>query len=79
MSGKLELDWKEDSRSIGILEETDDVHKYKPLIMLNFELMGYISGESHPYRGYKMMIKAYGGNDFIITVTEREIQRYYSR
>ena len=79
MSGKLELDWKEDSRYIGILEETDDVHKYKPLIMLNFELMGYISGESHPYRGYKMMIKTYGGNDFIITVTEREIQRYYSR
>ena len=78
MSGKIELDWKEDARSIGIMEETDDVQKYKPLIMLNFELMGYISGESHPYRGYKMMIKTHGGSDFIITITEREIQRYSS-
>ena len=77
MAGKLELSWKEDPRSIGILvKETDDDIKYKPLIMLNFEFFGYISGESHPYRGYQVLIKTAGGNDFIITISEREIQRY---
>ena len=42
MSGKIELDWKEDARSIGISEENDNGQKYKPLIMLNFELLGYL-------------------------------------
>ena len=41
MAGKLELAWREDARSIDILEDIDDVHKYKPLIMLNFELLVY--------------------------------------
>ena len=76
MAGKLELNWKEDARSIGILVEENDELKYKPLIMLNFEFLGYISGESHPYRGYQVLIKTAGGNDFIITITEKEIQRY---
>ena len=40
MSGKVELSWKEDARSIGILEEVDDVIKYRPLIMFNFQLLG---------------------------------------
>jgi hypothetical protein len=40
MSGKLELSWKEDSRSIGILEEVEDETKYRPLIMLNFLFIG---------------------------------------
>jgi hypothetical protein len=76
MGSKIELVWKEDDRTIGIMEDNDEIVRYKPLIMLNFELLGYISGENHPYRGYQMMIKTHGGNDFIITITEREIQRY---
>ena len=76
MGSKIELVWKEDDRTIGLMEETDEMARYKPLIMLNFELLGYISGENHPYRGYQMMIKTHGGNDFIITITEREIQRF---
>ena len=40
MSGKLELSWTEDARSIGILEEVDDVVKYRPLIMFNFQFLG---------------------------------------
>ena len=35
----------------------------------------YISGESHPYRGYQVLIKTAAGNDHIVTISEREIQR----
>lgn len=41
MTGKIELVWKEDLRSIGILEENEEGFKYKPLIMLNFKFLGY--------------------------------------
>ena len=79
MSGRLELTWNEDPRSIGILvEEGEDDIKYKPLIMLNFKIQGYISGESHPYRGYQVCVKTAGGNDFLITVSEKEMQRLLS-
>ena len=40
MSANLELTWKEESRSIGILEEIDDEFKYRALIMLNFSFVG---------------------------------------
>lgn len=74
MSAKLELVWTEDNRSIGILEESDDDTSYKPLIMLNFKFHGYISGESNPYRGYQVLIQTARGSDFMITITERELQ-----
>lgn len=38
-------------------------------------ILSYISGESNPYRGYQVLIQTAGGSDFIITITEREIQR----
>ena len=77
MSGKIELVWDEDPRSIGILAQNEEgSSKYKPLIMLNFVLIGYISCGDNPYRGYQILVKTYGGNEFTITVTEREIQRY---
>lgn len=74
---KIELVWNEDPRSIGILEETEDGSdtNFKPLIMFNFVLLGYISCGDHPYRGYQLMVKTHGGNEFRIVVTEREIQR----
>ena len=76
MSGRLELTWNEDPRSIGILvEESEEEIKYKPLIMLNFKFLGYISGESHPYRGYQVLVLTAGGNDFKITISEKEMQR----
>jgi hypothetical protein len=75
MTGKLELSWNEDPRSIGIMEEVDEDIKFRPLIMLNFKFRGYISGENNPFRGYQLLIMTAGGNDFIITVSEREIQR----
>ena len=40
MSGKLELSWTVDARYIGILEEVEDVVKYRPLIMFNFKFLG---------------------------------------
>ena len=77
MSGKVDLDWTEDRCSISVKEENDEgtVSKYKPLIMINFTLLGYVSCRDHPYRGYQVLIKTFGGNDFVITVSEREIQR----
>ena len=75
MSGHLELIWNEDPRSIGIFEGE---MKYKPFIMLNFKFLGYISDVSHAYRGYKLLIQTAGGNDFAITVSEREIQGFPS-
>ena len=41
-------------------------------------LIRYISGENNPYRGYQVLIRTVGGNDFTITLTEKEIQRYNS-
>ena len=72
----VELNWNHDNRSIGILEESDD-ESYKPLIMFNFKFLGYISSESNPYRGYQVLIATAGGNDFTITITERELQSFY--
>ena len=77
MSYNVELDWKEDNRSIGVIEENEDGtnFRYKPLIMLNFSLLGYISCLDHPFRGYQVLIRTHAGNDFTITVSEKEIQR----
>ena len=42
MSAKLMLVWTEDNRSIGIIEESDEEEKYRPLIMFNFKCLGYV-------------------------------------
>ena len=73
MASKLELDWTQDNRSIGICEDDSN---YRPLIMFNFKFLGYISSESNPYRGYQVLIQTAGGNDFTITITERELQSF---
>ena len=75
-ASKLELDWSKDNRSIGICEEEGDGGNYRPLIMFNFKFLGYISSETNPYRGYQVLIQTAGGNDFIITITERELQTF---
>ena len=75
MSAKVELVWTEDNRSIGIMEDNDEHEKYRPLIMLNFKFLGYISSECNPYRGYQILVQLAGGTDFINTVSERELQR----
>ena len=75
MASKLELDWTQDNRSIGICAEDDDSN-YRPLIMFNFKFLGYISSETNPYRGYQVLIQTAGGSDFTITITEKELQSF---
>jgi hypothetical protein len=63
-----ELIWKEDARSIGIMEEEE----YLPVIMFNFRVTAYISGPGTQWSGYEVHIKTTDGPEFMVAIEVKD-------
>ena len=75
----MELIWNHDERSIGIWEEDEDGNpKYIPTILYNFTVIGNISDQHDPYRGYQILLKTTDGQDFKIYLSVEEVKTFKS-
>ena len=59
-----QLNWKHDSRSIGIMEDDE----YLPVIMFGFRVSAYISGPGTMWSGYEVQIKTTDGPEFTVAI-----------
>ena len=65
----MELDWKQDPRSIGFTEGEE----YFPVIMFNFKVLSYISGPNTKWSGYEVEILTTDGPVFRVIIEVRNV------